>query len=170
LGKIIMRSYSLLLLVSLASSGCVTSSVAPKTAESANQHLLDLERKPREERGVTDDLRRRLDQLFSDRPDYLAALARDDADARLPRVRSIVPPDYPVLPALAGIRAMVKVAFAVDEEGRVHDPRIFESPDARFDRAALEAVKKWTFFRGEISGKPAVFIMVVPIQFVGMKK
>jgi TonB family protein len=131
---------------------------------------VDLEKKPSDDRGVTDDLRRRLDQLYGDRPDYLAALARDDAAARLPRVRTMVPPDYPVFPALAGVRASVKVAFAVDQEGRVQEPRIFESPDSRFDRAALEAVKKWAFFPGTVGSKPAVFIMVVPIQFDGLKK
>jgi TonB family protein len=165
-----MRIYIVSVALSLTLIGCVTSSVAPNTAESANQHLVALERKPREERDVTDDLRRRLDQLFSDKPVYLSALARDDSTARLPRVRSMVPPDYPVLPALAGVRAMVKVAFAVDEEGRVQEPRIFESPDARFDRAALDAVKKWRFFPGAVADKPALFIMVVPIQFDGLKK
>jgi TonB family protein len=151
-------------------SGCVISSVAPNTAENANRHLADLEKEPRDDRGVTADLRQRLHQLFSDRPDFLAALARDDSKDGLPRVRSMVPPDYPLATAMASVRATVKVAFAVDEVGRVQEPRLLESPDSRFNRAAIEAVKKWTFFPGTVAGKPAVFIMVVPIQFDGLKK
>jgi TonB family protein len=165
-----MRSIIISLLATITLSGCVTSSVAPDTAETANQHLAALEKKPRDDRGATDDLRRRLDDLFNDRPDFLAALARDDAQAQLPRVRSMVPPDYPVIPALAGVRAIVKVAFAVDESGRVQEPRIFESPDARFDRAALDAVRQWSFLPGRVTGKPAIFVMVVPIQFDGLKR
>lgn len=165
-----MHSIIISLLATITLSGCVTSSVAPDTAETANQHLAALEKKPRNDRDATNDLRRRLDDLFSDRPDFLAALARDDAQAQMPRVRSMVPPDYPVIPALAGVRALVKVAFAVDESGRVREPRIFESPDARFDRAALDAVTKWSFLPGRVAGKLAVFVMVVPIQFDGLKK
>jgi TonB family protein len=164
-----MRSLFLLILP-LALSGCYTTSVAPDNAESANKHLAEIEKKPRAQRGVTDDTQQRLAQLFADRAEYLTALSRDDSQSRLPRVRSMVPPEYPPAVYLANVQATVNVAFAVDEEGHVLDPRIYESPDSRFNEAAIAAVKKWSFFSGSVSGSPAKFVIVVPIQFDGIKK
>lgn len=166
-----LLSLALVLPAGLLLAGCATrytSSVPPDTAAHANERFAELEATPPDPRTANPELRQRLDQLFADRPDYVAALARHDTSAHLPRVRSMTPPVYPA--GLAHVRATVKVAFAVDPEGHVQDARVLESPDARFDPAAVEAVQKWTFLPGSVAGQPALFVIVVPIQFDGVKK
>lgn len=63
--------------------------------------------------------------------------------------------------------ATVHVLFIVDAQGRVDAPRVQESRgvDPIFERAALEAVKKWKFEPGKRNGKPVRFRMRVPITF-----
>ncbi len=39
----------------------------------------------------------------------------------------------------------VILEFTVTKEGRVENPRIVESSDAKFDDAAIEAVSKWKY-------------------------
>jgi protein TonB len=59
----------------------------------------------------------------------------------------------------------VYVVFLVDEEGRVQNPVVQQSPDPVFDRAALDAIKKWKFEPGKRNGKPVRFRMRQPITF-----
>jgi len=40
-----------------------------------------------------------------------------------------------------------------------------QSPDPVFDRAALDAIKKWKFEPGKRNGKPVRFRMRQPITF-----
>jgi protein TonB len=59
----------------------------------------------------------------------------------------------------------VYVVFIVDENGRVQSPAVQQSPDPVFDKAAIEAIKKWKFEPGKRSGKPVRFRMRQPITF-----
>ena len=59
----------------------------------------------------------------------------------------------------------VYIVFLVDEEGRVQNPVIQQSPDPVFDRPALDAIKKWKFEPGKRNGKPVRFRMRQPITF-----
>jgi protein TonB len=59
----------------------------------------------------------------------------------------------------------VYIVFLVDEEGRVQNPVVQQSPDPVFDRAALDAIKKWKFEPGKRNGKPVRFRMRQPITF-----
>lgn len=59
----------------------------------------------------------------------------------------------------------VYVVFVVDEDGRVQNPVVQQSPDPVFDRAALDAIKKWKFEPGKRNGKPVRFRMRQPITF-----
>ncbi|MEQ1631254.1 MAG: TonB family protein [Planctomycetota bacterium] len=59
----------------------------------------------------------------------------------------------------------VYIVFIVDEEGRVQNPVVQQSPDPVFDRPALDAIKKWKFEPGKRNGKPVRFPMRQPITF-----
>lgn len=59
----------------------------------------------------------------------------------------------------------VYIVFMVDEEGRVQNPVVQQSPDPVFDRPALDAIKKWKFEPGKRNGKPVRFRMRQPITF-----
>lgn len=59
----------------------------------------------------------------------------------------------------------VYIVFIVDEEGRVQNPVVQQSPDPVFDRPALDAIKKWKFEPGKRNGKPVRFRMRQPITF-----
>ncbi len=59
----------------------------------------------------------------------------------------------------------VWVVFAVDERGRVVQPKVQKSTDPVFDKAALDAVKKWKFEPGKRKGKPVTTRMRVPVTF-----
>lgn len=59
----------------------------------------------------------------------------------------------------------VYVLFIVDERGRVTNPIIQSSPDEIYERAALDAIKKWRFEPGKRKGEPVSFRMRCPITF-----
>lgn len=61
--------------------------------------------------------------------------------------------------------AKVLIVFVVNEQGRVEGPRVWKSDNPLFDKAALDAVKKWRFEPGQRSGKPVRFRFRVPITF-----
>jgi periplasmic protein TonB len=82
-----------------------------------------------------------------------------------PRTRVQVPPAYPSEAKQAGVTGEVSVEFVVDESGRVHNARILESSDPRFDAATLKAVQKWRFEPGKKNGRPIRFRMVAPVVF-----
>lgn len=59
----------------------------------------------------------------------------------------------------------VYIVFIVDKRGRVVKPKVQKSSDLVFEKAALDAVKKWKFEPGKREGKPVRFRMRVPITF-----
>jgi protein TonB len=83
----------------------------------------------------------------------LGGMAAADVDAA-PLVR--VEPRYPVLAARRGIEGYVVVEFGITPAGTVTDATVLESQPANvFDRAALEAVRKWKY-QPKIVGGTAV--------------
>lgn len=59
----------------------------------------------------------------------------------------------------------VFIIFVVNKQGKVENAKIQAGANPDFDRAALAAVKKWTFEPGKKDGKPVAFRMKVPIVF-----
>lgn len=59
----------------------------------------------------------------------------------------------------------VQIIFIVDEQGRTTSHIVQNSSDPIFERAALDAVRKWKFEPGKRNGKPVRFRMRVPITF-----
>lgn len=61
--------------------------------------------------------------------------------------------------------ATVVVLFIVDKRGRVSNATVQSSSDPAFERAALEAVKRWRFEPAQSQGKPTESRMRIPITF-----
>jgi TonB family protein len=162
-----MRTLSLALL-SLAVAGCYSSKVAPDYAERANAQLAQAEKGAVP--GPSEEVLSRLTQLFADRPDYVAIAHRRDEGVTAPRLRTSIPPKYPLGAYLSNAKATVTVAVILSETGAVEDARIYEASDARFSDAALEAVKAWTFYPGSKGGVPMKFLIVVPLEFAGREE
>ncbi len=71
----------------------------------------------------------------------------------IPLVR--IPPRYPMRAARRRIEGWVKVEFTITEQGTVKNPVIVEShPSDIFDRAALNAIRRWKFKPKIIDGIP----------------
>lgn len=83
----------------------------------------------------------------------------------VPRARVQIGPVYPAEARMRGLDGEVLVAFTVDEEGRVINPRVMRSTDAIFDEPARKAVAKWRFEPGRRQGRVVRFSMAVPILF-----
>jgi protein TonB len=74
-------------------------------------------------------------------------------------------PMYPAELRRRRVEGTVSVVFLVDTEGRVTNPTVEKSTDPAFERAALEAVRRWRFEPGTRLGHKVQFKMRVPITF-----
>ncbi len=83
----------------------------------------------------------------------------------LPRSSRRCPPRYPSNLRRAGATGNVTVAFVVTEKGLVTDVKIKKSTNAKFNKAAIEAVGKWKFKPGVKAGKKVKTRVVIPINF-----
>ena len=77
-------------------------------------------------------------------------VVRDLADlppvVREHRLLTSVAPDYPLAAVRDRIEGTVDVAFTITRTGGVRDVQVLQSEPAQiFDRAALDAVKRWKF-------------------------
>lgn len=61
--------------------------------------------------------------------------------------------------------ATVYLLLTVDERGRVAQLRVQKSTDPAFERAALQAVKKWRFEPGKRKGKSVRYKLRYPVTF-----
>lgn len=71
----------------------------------------------------------------------------------IPLVR--VPPRYPIRAKKLHLEGYVKLAFIIDEAGLVESVEVLESqPKGIFDKAAINAIKRWKFKAKIENGKP----------------
>ncbi len=69
----------------------------------------------------------------------------------IPLVR--IPPRYPMRAANRRIEGWVKVEFTINTDGTVKNPKVVDShPSDIFNRAALQAIKRWKFKAKIIDG------------------
>lgn len=89
---------------------------------------------------------------------------QQDGDA-VPSVR--IEPLYPREALLEGKEGSVSLAFDIDEKGRVINIRVIESkPHRVFDKAAVNALRKWKFQAKTEGGQPvSVRNQTVTLQF-----
>jgi hypothetical protein len=64
-----------------------------------------------------------------------------------------------------GSRAKFYCISFVDERGAVRLPAVDASPSPAFAASAVEAVKKWTFEPGKLSGRPVAVLIKVEVAF-----
>jgi len=82
----------------------------------------------------------------------LAGLAAADADV-VPLVR--VEPQYPMRAQQRGIEGWVEVEFTISTAGTVKDPEVVAyKPSTIFNKAALQAVRRWKYHPRVVDGKP----------------
>lgn len=82
----------------------------------------------------------------------------------IPLVR--IPPRYPMRAANRRIEGWVKVEFTITETGTVKDPVVIDAqPSKVFDRAALQAIKRWKFKAKIIGGEAFEQRAIQVLQF-----
>lgn len=78
-------------------------------------------------------------------PDPGRTFATDLGRKENPTVKKRVKPDYPLEVAALGIEGVVEVGLEVDPQGNPRKLRVINSDHALLNKAALDAVAKWTF-------------------------
>jgi TonB family protein len=76
-----------------------------------------------------------------------------------------VSPIYPVDLRRTGTEGSVQVIALIDETGKVQEPRVEGYHQAAFAKAALDAVKQWTFQPAMRDGVPVAERVSIPIDF-----
>lgn len=77
-----------------------------------------------------------------------------------------VPPPYPPDAAVEGIEGWVRVAVDIDAQGRVRDVRVLEAePRGFFEKAAVTAVRRWSWKPAIIDGRPRPQTVVQELTF-----
>jgi len=77
-----------------------------------------------------------------------------------------VAPDYPQAAVRQGIEGFAEVRFTVTAKGTVSDVSIVQStPPEIFDRAAIDAVRRWRYEPRTVDGKPTETQLQVKLQF-----
>ena len=82
----------------------------------------------------------------------------------IPLVR--IPPRYPMRAANRGIEGWVKIEFTITEQGTVKDAVVVDAqPGKTFNRAALQAIKRWKFKAKIIGGEAFEQRAIQVLQF-----
>ena len=88
-----------------------------------------------------------------------------EKDWRNPKQIKIVQPKYPLEAKEKGIEGTIAVEAVIDTNGRITEARVIHGAHDLLDKAALEAVKQWTYEPMEIEGKPVRSVMTVVCRF-----
>jgi TonB family protein len=98
--------------------------------------------------------------LDSDRKVYVATKA-----IKPPKAIHTEQPDFPDAERKSRKEGRVSVHIIVDEHGKVLNPIVDAGLGPAFDKAAIEAVKKWTFQPAKLDGQPVAVLVEVTTQF-----
>lgn len=74
-------------------------------------------------------------------------------------------PNYPSDAPKSAQRSQVSLVAVVDDYGAVRDPVIESSPGPEFSKAALEAMKKWSFKPAKLNRVPVAVLIKVILEF-----
>ncbi len=77
---------------------------------------------------------------------------------------AVYDPD-PERPRTSGGQTPVVINMVVGTDGKTHDLRVTSAPNRDFDKAALEAVRQWTFKPATCDGEPVEAHVAVDINF-----
>lgn len=82
-----------------------------------------------------------------------------------PQARHTEDPDYPAGEKRSGKQGQVRLHIVVDEQGAVRIPTVDASTTPEFAKAAIEAVKKWTFKPAKLNGQPVAVLVTIKVDF-----
>jgi protein TonB len=86
-------------------------------------------------------------------------------DVPMPKTITGVQPVYPPLARAARKEGTVVVRIRIGEDGAVTDAQVVESVPL-LDRAALDAVRQWTFAPTVVGGRAVASVIDVTLDFV----
>lgn len=92
------------------------------------------------------------------------AMAQPAVEPPVP-IRTVAP-EYPHELKQIGIAGVVVVICTVDEEGNVKEPEVQKSTHSGFNRAAVDAVRRWKFKPAKQNGAPVARKISIPVKFV----
>jgi TonB family protein len=73
-------------------------------------------------------------------------------------------------PGESGRPGRVLMLVVVDQDGAVRFPTVKASSGPEFTKAAIEAVKRWTFEPGNLDGEAVAVMILVTVDWQGMRK
>jgi TonB family protein len=82
-----------------------------------------------------------------------------------PIAKHRVDPDYPQGRRGPSTKGQTIMHIVVDDQGTVRFPTVDVSGDAQFTKAAVDAVKRWTFEPAKLNGQPIAVLIFVTINF-----
>jgi TonB family protein len=82
-----------------------------------------------------------------------------------PIAKHRVDPDYPQGRRGPSAKGQTIMHIVVDDQGTVRFPTVDASGDAEFTKAAVDAVKRWTFEPATLNGQPIAVLIFVTIDF-----
>ncbi|HET9480462.1 MAG TPA: energy transducer TonB [Candidatus Polarisedimenticolia bacterium] len=85
-------------------------------------------------------------------------------DVRPPIRTRFVKPEYPETARIARVQGRVVLEIVIDRAGAVEDVRILRS-DPLFDRAAIEAVRRWEYQPALQAGRAVKVYLTVIVEF-----
>lgn len=124
--------------------------------------VLNTEQKFSKAEGMFSELDEDLIKLESKHPEKIFSAKKLDAPLNPTHQRS------PVFPSAMRDRlnqGEAVIQILIDEEGKVHLPRIVKATDPAFGYAAMQAVVEWRFEPPKVGGKTAVVRVQVPFMF-----
>jgi TonB family protein len=84
---------------------------------------------------------------------------------REPGRTSFVGPVYPASARASGTQGTVILEAIIAKDGRVRDERVLRSPGPEFDRAAVAALKQWSYEPTLLNGEPIELLITVTMAF-----
>ncbi|MGD9211794.1 MAG: energy transducer TonB, partial [Desulfobacteraceae bacterium] len=84
----------------------------------------------------------------------------------LPVAKHKVKPEYPDYLKQKEIEGDVLLAATIDENGKVVNITVKRSDHELFSKAAMTALKRFSFKPGEQNGRPVTTTIDIPIKFV----
>lgn len=100
---------------------------------------------------------------------WLPAACGQDADGVYSKFdKNPVPvrtPPPAVPDAMKGVGGIVSVVVIIDEKGDVTQATVSKSTDTGFEKASVDAVRKWKFKPAEVGGQPVKAKVTIPIHF-----
>lgn len=82
-----------------------------------------------------------------------------------PKAKHTEDPTYPPDERKAGKEGEVRLHIVVDEQGSVRTPTIDASSGPEFTKAAIEAVRMWTFEPAKLNGQPVAALITIKVNF-----